>query len=604
MTIYYSIDEAINRPKISKEWEDSMVVGLEETCGFISNLIVQHVRINKRSCLLAFDGFLGVEWEQIIPKVNRKLKEKGIEVRAIDFSFYYKSPSEIEKIINPYLTHDPHFGFVFKGRLSHFLDFALIKELKKELQNYRKRSMKKPPVGVICFGCGVAIPLLRKLYDSVFYFDSTREKLFNSSEKKPIFFLGSRGQGPRVHESLKRFYYVDSQVLGKHKKYLLRYMNWYVDSKFTDELKIVPREVYEGILSIMAQYPFMVKPLYYPVTWGGTWLKKLKNLPESMVNSGQGFLLASENSVRIATDNIMLEIPFLNLLWKEPVKIMGKYVFKKFHGEFPLTYWYDDGIEGGNMAIQVHANGAYMKEHFNEPIRQDESYYILYTGPGAKTYLGLEDKADLNEFYQAAVKAEKEGIPFDCDKYVNSILTMPGDYFLIPEGTVHASGRNQVVLEIDGGISAYGSGYTLHIYDYLRPDLDGSLRSIHIEHSFNVLKERRTKWVSENLKQTPQLIRSGEDWAEYLLGRLRIMFYEVHQLEFSTKMEDDTKGQFHALTLVEGESVLVQSQDEPERKCKIDFPDTLIVPAGIGRYVVTNLGPRSCKVVKALVKYE
>jgi mannose-6-phosphate isomerase class I len=379
-------------------------------------------------------------------------------------------------------------------------------------------------------------------------------------------------------------------------------MNWYVESNVPQELKIIPRRTYNRILSKISQYPFAIKPLYYPVTWGGNWLKKIKKLPESMVNSGQGFIVASENSIRIATNGVVMEIPFLNLLWAEPQKILGEYVFRRFKGEFPLTYYYDDGVEGGHMAIQVHANGSFMKKHFNEPIRQDESYYILFTGPEAKTYLGLRDSADIDEFHRAATKAEKEGVPFDHDKYVNSILTEPGDYFLIPNGTVHSSGRNQVVLEIDGGISAYGPSYTLHIYDYLRPDLEGQLRSIHIENSFSVLKDRNATWVSKNLKQEPRLIRSTKDGTEYLLGRRKGMYYEVRRLEFSSQMEDDTNGRFHALTLVKGESILVQSKEKPQRKYKLDFPDTLIVPACIGKYILLNLSSKPCSVVKALVK--
>jgi mannose-6-phosphate isomerase len=603
MPFYYSIDEAVNRPRIPKEWSDSAIVGLDEACQYICNMIIQQKETKRRACLIAFDGFLGVEWEQIVPKVDRLLKKKNLKVRAIDISSYYKSPSEIEKMISRYLACDPHFGSVFRGRIRRFLDSTHLKELKRELENCTGQSTRTSPAGVICFGCGAAIPFLRKLYDYVFYFDLTREELFNRSEEKSIFFLGSKGQGRPIHQFINRFYYVDAQVLDKHKRYVLKHLDWYVDSNVTKKLKLIPRDVYGGILSVTAQYPFQVKLLYYPVSWGGKWLKKVKKLPESMINSGQGFIVAPENSIRIAMDNAVLEIPFLNLLWRESLRIMGTYVSEKFNGEFPLNYWYDDGYEGGHMAIQVHPSGVYMKKHFNEPIRQDESYYILHTGSGAKTYLGLKEKTDLNEFYQAAVKAEKEGIPFDHDKYVESIPTKPGDYLLIPNGTVHASGRNQVVLEIDGYVSAYSPGYTFHIYDYLRPDLDKTLRPIHLKHAFNTIRNgRRTKWVLENLKQKPQLIRAGRDWSEYLIGRLDSMFYEAHSLEFTTKMEDDTKEKFHMLTLVEGESIIVQSQEAPEKQCKLDFPDTLIVPACINKYLLVNLGDKPCKVVKALVK--
>jgi len=58
-------------------------------------------------------------------------------------------------------------------------------------------------------------------------------------------------------------------VLNKHKKRVLGYVDWYVDGNLVEELKLVSREVYERILSTIAEHPFMVKPLYYPVAWGG-----------------------------------------------------------------------------------------------------------------------------------------------------------------------------------------------------------------------------------------------------------------------------------------------------------------------------------------------
>ena len=601
MPIYYSIDETLNRPQIPKEWIESIITGRDEICEFVSNLLLQHAKSKKRACLLALDGFLGVEWKSILPGIYKLMEKEGLKVRTIDFSSYYKSQTEIEKIVTPFLTNDPSFGFVFSSKLERLLNSDYIEELRKELK-YERKSTGSLTAGVVCFGCGAAIPHLRKLYDFVLYMDLTREELLNRSLKNPIYPLGSRGEGLPVHRSLKRLYYVDFQVLNRHKKYILRYMDWYVDDNVVDGPKLVPRNVYDRILSILAKYPFRVKPLYYPVSWGGTWLKRIRRLPELMVNSGQACILPWENSIRIAINDIVLEMPFFNLMWKEPIKIMGEDAFKKFRDNFPMVYYYDDGYGGGNMAIQVHPDTAYIKKHFNEPMRQDESYYILHTGSGAKTYLGLNEDTNVDEFRQACIKAEKEGVPFDYEKYVNGIPTKPGDYLLIPAGTIHASGRNQVVLEIDGYIGAYGPGYTFHFYDYLRPDLDGALRAIHLEHSFSMLrKTRRAKWVAKHLKQKPRLIRADKDWAEYIIGERKDMFYKVHRLEFKKRIEDDTKGKFHVLTLVEGDSIMVQSQEHSERKFAIKFTETIIVPACIGKYTILNLGNEQCKVTKTLL---
>ncbi|MDP8958410.1 MAG: hypothetical protein M3N51_04240 [Actinomycetota bacterium] len=52
--------------------------------------------------------------------------------------------------------------------------------------------------------------------------------------------------------------------------------------------------------------------------------------------------------------------------------------------------------------------------------------------------------------------------------------------YLIPAGTPHASSAGNVVLEI----SATPYLYSLRFYDWLRADLAGALRPIHLRHAF------------------------------------------------------------------------------------------------------------------------
>lgn len=602
---------ALNRPKTPKEWSESIIVGLDEVCRFINNLAKQSVTSSGRSCLLALDGFLGVEWQSIVSRVKESLMEAGFNTEVIDIASYYKSSGEIEKIINPLLTCDPFFGRVFDGSLEDFLDPSRLGALKRKLKSDKTKnakSIESSPRVVICFGCGAANKFLRGFYDSVFYVDITREEFIKRAQKNGFGFLRSQEISQATDQVadvglpvylFKLSNYVYYPMLERYKKYLLRQIDFYVDGNIAEEPKLAARDVFNGLLSVLAHYPIRLKPLYIPSPWGGQWIKKIRKLPKSMINCAWSFeAVTPEMSLKIAVGGTFLEIPFLTFLLKESRKIMGYSAFERFHGFFPIRVHYDDSMEGGNMAIQVHPPTSYVKKHFNEPVGQDESYYVVLTGPGSKVYLGLKEEIDKEQFYQAVRKAETQGAPFDYDKYVNSIPSKAGDLFLIPAGTVHASGRNEVVLEIGNSY-----GYTFHIYDYLRPDLHGRLRPIHSLHAFQVIRfHRRARWVSQHLKQRPQLIRSGQDWAEYLLGKVREIFYVVHRLEFATKIDDDTKGKFHILTLVEGKSIVVQSQEYPERRFKLSFSETVIVPACFGKYSILNLGRNPCKVVKVLLK--
>ena len=599
----HTFDEALNSPEIPVEWTQSIIIGCKEVYEFISNLIIQGVRSRKKPYFLAFDGFLGVKWESIILRIRDLLKQEDLNIEVMDIASYCRPPDEIEKMVKPCLANDPHFGFVFKGRLKDFFDIVRLEALKREMKSYkRKKSLKSLPDVVICYGTGAAIPYLRPLYDAVFYVDITRESLFKRIEERQVLPLGSKANSLSTHLFIKRLYYVDYQVLKSHKKYLLNHMDWYIDGN--EDLKLLSRNIYDGILSILAQYPFRLNPIYISGVWGGQEMKRIRKLPKSMTNCAFALeVIPQKQSFKVVVGNAVVEMPFYNLLWNQPMKILGSEAAKRFRGNFPITLNYDDTCQGGHLAIQVHPNGAYVRKNFNERMRRDETYYAVKTYPGAKTYHGLKEETDLKELFQLCLQAERKNIPFNQDLYINSWSSKVGDLFLIPAGTIHASGRNQLVLEIDTDPSKNAAEYTFHLYDYLRPDLDGKLRSIHIEHSFHQIKPyRRTKWVAQHLKQPPRLIRDDKDGAEYVLGEFRGMYYQVHRLEFARKINDDTKGKFHILTLVEGKKVIVKSEEHPERQYELHFTETVIIPACLGRYSIMNLGKEFCKLTKALLK--
>jgi mannose-6-phosphate isomerase class I len=171
---------------------------------------------------------------------------------------------------------------------------------------------------------------------------------------------------------------------------------------------------------------------------------------------------------------------------------------------------------------------------------------------------------------------------------------------MMPGGTLHASGWNQVVLEI--GSCTVGS-YTFKLYDYLRKDLDGNPRPIHSKHGMAVLNtERRRSSVDGVLRPVPKTVREGRGWKETLLGEHEEIFFSLRRLEFEREVFDDTKGKFHVLVLVEGDSVLVYSKADPTRRYKMNRCDMAVVPAELGEYGIMNLGESPCKVTKTLLK--
>ena len=272
-----------------------------------------------------------------------------------------------------------------------------------------------------------------------------------------------------------------------------------------------------------------------------------------------------------------------------------------------MRFNYDDTYHSnGNMSVQCHPDADYVVGNHGELGRQDESYYVCVTAQGAKTYLGFRNETSCEAFFDEARRAEKTHEKIDYEKYINAVPSVPGTQVMIPAGTVHASGRNQVILEI--GSLTVGS-YTYKLYDYQRIDPQTGLpRPIHLKMGSQVIHGERThEWVEQNLVNHGGVVRSGTDaqgnpWEERIVGEHDLLYFSLRNLRFWDRIEDDTDGQFHVLALVDGERVRVSSVEDPEKSFVMNSLDVVVIPASLGRYTIENLGIGSVTVHKTQLK--
>ena len=600
----YDDPTAVNRPKLSPEVINSIISGTKETASYLTDAIEKKLEIG--NVVLALDGYSGTQFEQTINLISQNLKLKSIGVKAFDLKNVLKSASQLDEDFAENLKEDKEkdpvllYGKLFKGGYEDLFDAEKLAQLETSIKEYKTVRSKQV---FIVYGFGCTIKMLRSNYDFVCYFDVTPKEVILRAKKGMFANLGDQIARP-IKAMLRRCYYIDFEVAGHLRWDLIKSnaIDYYIVSNDPNNLRLIPLESFSSITSALAKCPLRCRPVYIEGVWGGHYIKKLRNLPDTMVNAAWVFdLIPLEVSVVVEAGNQLLEFPFFTFVQKEGEALMGADCVKKFGGYFPIRFNYDDSYHSsGNMSIQVHSGHKYNVENFGEHGRQDESYYIVATGHGAKTYVGFNEDADPTEFISLVKKSEKEFTPVDYQKYVSHIKSIPGIQVMLPAGTIHSSGRNQVILEI--GSLTIGS-YTYKMYDYLRADLDGIPRPIHTYHGENVLcKERTTSWVKENLVQEARLAKSGNGWAEYIVGEHDLLYFSLRRLEFEKEIEGNTEGKFHVLTLVDGEKVLVQSLDNPELSYTQNYLDVVIVPANMGRYVVKNLGNQPVCMHKTMLK--
>jgi len=536
--------------------------------------------------LIILDGYGGVLWENFREKLHAALSPANKKIFWYNINACLKPANEIHSMIAASLNgDDPVFGKRYTGNLADFFD-------EKKL-----RLITPDPAVDICiiYGTGAA---LTGIGGKLLYADIPKNEIQFRMRAGSITNLGAHESADATH-MYKRFYFVDWPVLNKHKEQLLSRIDCIIDEQRIDEITWMTGDAFRRTLNQIIQQPFRARPWFEAGVWGGDWLKKhIPQLNQDEINYAWSFeLITPENGVVIEGAGNLLEVSFDFLLYTDNKKLLGK-AAKRFGTEFPIRFDFLDTFNGGNLSVQCHPRPAYAKEHFGENFTQDETYYILDCKPDASVYLGFQDSINQEEFRTALIDAQENGIEMEVEKYVQKLPAHKHDLFLIPNGTIHASGKNNLVLEI----SSTPYIFTFKKYDWLRPGLNGQPRPINIEHAMNNLYfDRKGDYVAEKLVSHPAIEEEWQGGEKIKLPTHEEHFYSVHRYEFTGSVRINTNHQCHVCMLVEGESIYVNAGGNA---AAFHYAETFVVPAATGNYEIVNKGAGKAFVVVAQVKDE
>jgi mannose-6-phosphate isomerase class I len=599
----YDDPDAVNRIHADPGITGDISCGAAPCAKRLAEALEEVVRRNGRA-IIALDGYISAPLGETAGGVAVQCAAKGMACVPLAGDIF-KDEETLNKELLEYLPQDRAadpvllYGKVYHGGYEGLAGEEKITALESGVRRFRESG-----AGVLLvYGNGVLMDRLRPLYDLGVFIDVTPKRAVLNLKSGKYGNLG-RAKRDTNNLTLRRSYYVDFEAAGTLREKLLREnrVDFYIAGDNFDDMRLTTLKTLKALFDLMLSYPLRCRPVYIEGVWGGFFVKRLRRLPAGMKNCAWVFdLIPLEVSLVADMDGLQMEFPFFCFVQLTAEKLLGEKSVKKFGKYFPIRFNYDDTFHsGGNMSIQVHPGEKYVVENNNEFGRQDESYYIVATAQDAKTYIGFRENADVEDFIAKARIAETKGISFPYDDYVYSQPSKPGDEFLIPAGAIHASGRNQLILEI--GSLTIGS-YTYKMYDYLRKDLDGKPRPIHSYHGDKVLRrDFREDWVSENLIQGRKVIRQEKGFTEYIVGEHELLYFSLRNVVFPEKYEDATEDRFHVLVLVDGEKVLIRSKADPSRCFRQGFLEMVVVPASFGPYEVINEGVGVVTMHKTLLK--
>lgn len=535
--------------------------------------------------LVKMDGYQGVFFQDIKTELQLLFDREGLDVRWVDVATSLKPAPVIDQMIAPFLGgDDPLFGSRTTLRLADFFEPDKLKAAGR---------FTGADITII-YGPGAA---LFNEDGFLVYIDLPKNELQFRARAGSAFNLGSQGK-LTDKATYKRFYFVDWVVLNRHKQQIWPAIDLIADGQHLRTLTMAAGgHIREAVRQISTNV-FRVRPWFEPGVWGGTWCKDhISGLNPDVPNYAWSFeLIVPENGLVFESGGNLLEISFDCLMFQEGEAVQGD-AFEKFGTEFPIRFDFLDTFDGGNLSVQCHPQPEYIKKHFSENFTQEETYYILDAADDAVVYLGFA--ADINPFtFKNALETSFEHAePLEITRFVNKLPASRHDLFLIPPGTIHAAGRNNLVLEI----SSTPYIFTFKLYDWVRPDLDGRPRPLNIERGMeNLCFERKGEYVTENLKAKPLLIDQGDDWAIHHLATHPNHFYDVRRITLGSTLSLPTRNKFHVMSVVEGHSVTIETKNGTRRR--FHYAETFVIPAAAGSFTFINDTHSPVMIVDAFVK--
>ncbi len=229
-------------------------------------------------------------------------------------------------------------------------------------------------------------------------------------------------------------------------------------------------------------------PILKDKIWGGTKLSDILHKERISKNLGESWELSDiDNDTSVVANGNLKGKNLKELIFEFKSDLMGEKIYNHFRDKFPLLIKFIDAKEA--LSVQLHPGDKLAKERHNS-FGKTEMWYIIQADEKANLIVGFNKNVSKKQYLDKLNNKKLISI-------LNFEEVKKGDVYFISPGLVHAIGSGVMLAEIQ-----QTSDITYRIYDWNRPNKDGTYRSLHTKEALDTLNYSSQKPYAVSYNQT------------------------------------------------------------------------------------------------------
>jgi mannose-6-phosphate isomerase len=297
------------------------------------------------------------------------------------------------------------------------------------------------------------------------------------------------------------------------------------------------------------------EPILKDKIWGGEKLASLLNKQSKRKDIGESWEISDvEGDTSMVTNSHLKGKNLKELISEFKSDLVGEKIYTHFGEKFPLLIKFIDAKEA--LSIQLHPNDTLAKERHNS-FGKTEMWYVMQADKNANLIVGFQKEVSSEDYIKHLDTKSLLDV-------LNVDEVQKGDVYFIPTGRVHAIGAGVLLAEIQ-----QTSDITYRIYDWDRPNPDGTFRDLHTEEAIDA--------IDYSAKDSYKTMYYKKENASSEIVSCQYFTTNVLPIKGEVSINHQEKDSFVIYMCVEG-SVIFQYENQTE---KLKTGETILVPACI-----------------------